>query len=536
MVLARSVIRQLNPMIRCAILARVSTKEMALGWSIDGQIAECTAFAQEHGWQVVEVIREPGDSGKCVLFRRARYDPRAGIARILALVEAGAIDATLVNMQDRYHRNDYEFEILLKQHLWPAHIQVWETSGMLNDDTLAGWRTRKAAAHAAEDYSRTISEKLRKANKRRRLQGKLVSGRPFGTMRGSDGIGRVCNPDTYPVLLEIFNRVVRGDSQRSIAQDLARRGVPTVDGGKWWSTTVRSVLTCRWYIGELVHQGQVICGPDGASLRVDHDCMVPRELWDAAQPRGERGRKSEYFYLLGGLLRSSHWVYAGDVSTRGEPVHFYAKANRKRRPSYQLARANEHYWPEPADAGAATMTKTLPAAETEAAVVEHLIQVAANDDLLSQARVHAEQMIQHSRSALTDLEQAATRSGRELHKVEQRLARLLNLEMPEALRLADQQVQVAKIEHERLLRELESARTKAVAEPKLLASGLERMNLIAELWKQNKRVELRQVLRSLIDYIDVRSDGIRILYRPLIRLGDEARGINIPVGRGSSRR
>lgn len=514
---------------RTAILARVSTEEQARGQSVDAQVADCTYFAQERGWQVVETIREPGDSGKRVLFHRAKYDPRPGIARLLELVESGQIDAVLASVQDRYHRNEYEFEILLRQHLWPAGIHVWTTDGELADNSVQEWRARKAAATAAEEHSRNTSEKLRKANKRRRLQGKLVSGRPFGTMRGPDGVGRIRNPETYPVLLEIFERASRRESYRGISKELANRGVPTVDGGLWWSATVRSIITCRWYIGELMHDGKVVCGLNGIPIRSEHDCMVPRDLWEAAQPTGERGRKSEYFYLYSGLLRSSHWVYAGQASTVGEPVHYHARADRNRRPSYILARINEHYWPEPADAGAAEMTKTLAAAHIEATITEHLIRVAADNELLTQARAHAEHMIQLSRDSLADLERAVSVSGRELHKVEQRLAKLLDLDMPEALRVADQQVQVARIEHERQLKELGTARATAILEPKLYASGLDKMNLISELWEQNRRAELRQLLRSLISYIDVRREGVRIYYRDLVQLGEESYIIDIPV-------
>ena len=71
---------------RVCLYIRVSTEEQAKsGFSLPEQRRTLTEHAERQGWEVVEVVEDPGDSGA---------DPnRPGLLRILELAEAGRIDA-----------------------------------------------------------------------------------------------------------------------------------------------------------------------------------------------------------------------------------------------------------------------------------------------------------------------------------------------------------------------------------------------------------------------------------------------------------
>src|SRR5205823_6521123 len=70
----------IQPSLRAAIYARVSTEEQKEGQTIDSQIAELERFSASQGWQVIDVYKDEGWSG--ALLARPQLDRlRAGEQR-----------------------------------------------------------------------------------------------------------------------------------------------------------------------------------------------------------------------------------------------------------------------------------------------------------------------------------------------------------------------------------------------------------------------------------------------------------------------
>jgi hypothetical protein len=118
--------------------------------------------------------------------------------------------------------------------------------------------------------SATISTRLAARFEQRAREGlPHRSNRPYGLTRD----WRDIVPEEAAMIREAVERVLAGDSVRSIAMDWNRRGVPTVRGGPWAAGTLARILAShrlageRFYKGEVVARGQwpVILEPDVAA-------------------------------------------------------------------------------------------------------------------------------------------------------------------------------------------------------------------------------------------------------------------------------
>ncbi len=86
---------------------RVSTDEQASeGVSLDNQEAKIRAYAESQGWNLQEIYRELGYSGKII--------DRPQLKRMIADIEAGTVDVVLVYKVDRLTRKQKDLWYLLE--------------------------------------------------------------------------------------------------------------------------------------------------------------------------------------------------------------------------------------------------------------------------------------------------------------------------------------------------------------------------------------------------------------------------------------
>jgi site-specific DNA recombinase len=79
------------------IYARVSTDEQARsGYSLAQQIEACRAWCEREGYQVLEVITDPGQSGASL--------ERPGLDKVRDLVAGGGVYVMLAQDRDRFAR------------------------------------------------------------------------------------------------------------------------------------------------------------------------------------------------------------------------------------------------------------------------------------------------------------------------------------------------------------------------------------------------------------------------------------------------
>src|SRR4029077_20245359 len=87
---------------------RVSTEKQAdFGVSLEAQAAKIRAMAVVQGVELVDVLIDAGESAKSL--------QRPGMARLLALVDAGAIDTVIIAKLDRLTRSVVDLAELPKR-------------------------------------------------------------------------------------------------------------------------------------------------------------------------------------------------------------------------------------------------------------------------------------------------------------------------------------------------------------------------------------------------------------------------------------
>lgn len=107
-------------------------------------------------------------------------------------------------------------------------------------------------------------------------EGRPPGGRVYGYRSGLDDDlrkARVPVPEEAAVVNEMAERLLRGESMRSIALDLETREVPTLRGGRWSTQHIRSVVTNPTVAGLRAHRGEIV-GP------ARWPAILERDTWE----------------------------------------------------------------------------------------------------------------------------------------------------------------------------------------------------------------------------------------------------------------
>jgi DNA invertase Pin-like site-specific DNA recombinase len=517
---------------------RVSSDEQARrGTSIPEQGQRIAATAEREGVPVEFEIVDDGISG------RTMYRP--GIAEVTQLAQAGAFQVLYADEITRLHRCDAEFEIWVKSVLVPAGIRIVLAQGQYNaGDDPDAWLAGKVPSIMGDYSSKRLSKRLKQAAHAKSESGKLVSGRPFATKRNplaadpnrpAGYIQRVRDEELYPVLIEIFQRCKAGEPYRSIAMDLTRRNISTVDGGRWHSVTVKSIVSCLWYIGVIVHRGKPVLDEEGNPKVFPHDCMVPLDLWQAAQPQARpKAGKLERQFILNGLVVSSHFEQVRPAAHAGEPAPYRQRdAGKRGKHSWKYTRQDainrDYYEVKAADAGAELMPSSLDAEELEAVVLDRLVEVVSGDELLDRALRSGEADADAAVDAKERLTKQLQKAQLDYSTAQRNAAAAVEAGLMEAAEVLDAKAASARKLADRIAAEL--ALTSAQLEPVTEAEILHRINLLREARRHGLIEEMARLVRELVEVIDVRIDGVHIT----LRSGGGRKGL-IQKGRGSSLR
>jgi site-specific DNA recombinase len=276
---------------RAALYARVSSEEQVDGYSLDAQLRSCRAFLAAHGWTLVREFVEEG--------RSARTDDITKRPQFKLMMEDAqhrSFDVLVVHKLDRFARNRrIAFECFDRLTKWG--VGFVSLSENMDFSTPWGGLALTMLVGLAQFYSDNLSQETRKGWHERRSQGLYCGLLPFGVCKGEDGVPV---PDTaerptdgppvrnYDGLLLAFEEAANGRADRELARLLNARGYrSTGNRGPVPLTkdTVRSILTNRFYVGEL---------PDGNGgwMPAAHAPLIPMELWQRTQAAREQNRKA----------------------------------------------------------------------------------------------------------------------------------------------------------------------------------------------------------------------------------------------------
>jgi site-specific DNA recombinase len=277
---------------RAALYARVSSEEQVDGYSLDAQLRSCRAFLADHGWTLVREFIEEG--------RSARTDDITKRPQFKLMMEDAqhqAFDVLVVHKLDRFARNRrIAFECF--DRLTKSGVGFVSLSENMDFSTPWGGLALTMLVGLAQFYSDNLSQETRKGWHERRSQGLYCGLLPFGVSKADNGVPV---PDSaerqvdglavqnYDGLLLAFEEAANGRTDREIARLLNARGYRSAGNRgtvPLTKDTVRSILTNRFYVGE-IRDGS------GGWMAAAHDPLIPVELWERAQAARERNRKAK---------------------------------------------------------------------------------------------------------------------------------------------------------------------------------------------------------------------------------------------------
>jgi DNA invertase Pin-like site-specific DNA recombinase len=191
------------------------------------------ALAESRGYIVEGIFK---DNDISAYSGRVRPDYR----RLLAAMEAGAVDVVIAWHTDRLHRSPRDLEeyiaVCEANHIDTVTVQA----GELDLATASGRLVARMLGAAARHESEQKSERVRRSR-----QQAAESGKPNGRLGYGYHADRTVNLEEAAVLREACDRLLAGETLYAVTTDLNRRGIPSPRGrpGGWKSANLRDTIT-----------------------------------------------------------------------------------------------------------------------------------------------------------------------------------------------------------------------------------------------------------------------------------------------------
>jgi DNA invertase Pin-like site-specific DNA recombinase len=181
-------------------------------------------MAVVQGAELAEVIVDAGESAKSL--------NRPGMARLMALVDAGAVDTVIIAKLDRLTRSVADLAELLKR-FERRGVSLVSVADSLDTRSAAGRLVLNIMVSVSQWEREAIGERTRDAMGHKRANGERVGTVPFGSRVAADGVHLEADPAEQGILARIRELNVAGFSTRRIADELNRQGLKTRRGTEW---------------------------------------------------------------------------------------------------------------------------------------------------------------------------------------------------------------------------------------------------------------------------------------------------------------
>ena len=224
------------------LYARVSTDEQArFGYSLAQQIEALRAYAAREGYEVLEEVQDPGQSGASL--------ERPGMDRVRDLVAAGGVSVVLAQDRDRFAREP-AYHYLLKRE-FAEHGTKIRALNDRGDDSPEGDLTDGILDQLAKYERAKMAERSRRGKQRKAREGKVIAGRMarYGSARYGFALNDardalVVDEEKMAVVRRIFRMVgVEGQPINAAKRMLDASGIPTATGKPRWSaSTLRDII------------------------------------------------------------------------------------------------------------------------------------------------------------------------------------------------------------------------------------------------------------------------------------------------------
>ena len=309
--------------LRAVIYARYSSSSQREE-SIEGQIRDCTAYAERNGYMVIGAYADRAISGTT--------DDRPEFQKMIKDSKRKQFDLVIVWKLDRFARNRYvsaKYKNQLRQNgvrVISANETISEgADGILLESMLEGM---------AEFYSENLKENV--------LRGLSVNAEKCKWNGGTLPIGYIVDEEqrlqpnrlTAPYVVETFKMYDEGHTLTQIRDHLNGKGLTNTKGRPLTYGSIQHMLSNRRYIGEYAYRDTIV--PDGIPA------IVPLDLFERVQEKLDKNKKAparakaDEAYLLTTKLFCGHCGTAMNGESgksRNGTVHRYYKCHAVKKKS-----------------------------------------------------------------------------------------------------------------------------------------------------------------------------------------------------------
>ena len=213
---------------------RVSTDKQAdHGVSLEAQAEKIRAMAVVHSSELLDIIVDGGESAKSL--------NRPGMARLLALVEAGEVQVVIIAKLDRLTRSVKDLCTLLER-FERRGVSLVSVAESLDTGTAAGRLVLNIMTAVSQWEREAIGERTRDAMGHKRRQRERVGNIAFGYRLALDGVHVEPDDAEQASIAAIRKLRASGRTLRQIAADLNHEGRRTRRGSEWRLESVARVV------------------------------------------------------------------------------------------------------------------------------------------------------------------------------------------------------------------------------------------------------------------------------------------------------
>jgi site-specific DNA recombinase len=228
---------------RAILYARVSTDEQARsGYSLAQQLEALREYAAREGYEVLEEVVDPGQSGASL--------ERPGMDRVRDLVAAGGVSVVLAQDRDRFAREP-AYHYLLQQE-FEEHGTKIRALNERGDDSPEGELTDGILDQLGKYERAKTAERSRRGKLRKAREGKVIAIHTpnYGFRYNATRDGYEVDEEAMRVVRRIFRMI--GSERRTlyaVKRTFEGEGIPTPGGARFWHAKC-----IRNYISEDVYK------------------------------------------------------------------------------------------------------------------------------------------------------------------------------------------------------------------------------------------------------------------------------------------
>lgn len=280
---------------KVAAYARVSTGKDAMLHSLSSQVSYYSKLIQGHeGWLYAGVYSDEAVTGT--------NDGRDGYQRLLADCRAGKVNMILTKSISRFARNTVTLLETVRA-LKSLGVDIFFEEQNIHTMSAEGELMLTILASYAQEESLSASENQKWRVRKGFENGELLNWRFLFGYRITKGCIEI-DENAAPIVREIFNRVIAGDTFGVISRDLNRRGITGTLGSKWHVYRIRRIISNEKYTGSALlqkhyrnnHLDKKICVNTGELpmfyAEETHPAIIDKDTFEAAQAVLQRLRES----------------------------------------------------------------------------------------------------------------------------------------------------------------------------------------------------------------------------------------------------